>query len=152
MIIATVFWDSKGVLHLDSLAGQKAINVQYYSALLNEKAKSAIHSDQRKRQDSVCFLQDNAGPHTAAFNYGNSTETAVGCTASPSVQSRLSLFGPMTGFYEARGSRIMVRSLQVYSVGYRSHRKPSWKLELRSFQQVGRSAFQSTGTTLKSSA
>jgi hypothetical protein len=30
MIIATVFWDSKGVLHLDFLTGQKIINAQYY--------------------------------------------------------------------------------------------------------------------------
>jgi hypothetical protein len=31
MIIATVFWDSKDVLHLGFLAGQKAVNAQYYS-------------------------------------------------------------------------------------------------------------------------
>jgi hypothetical protein len=37
MIIATVFWDSKGVLHLNFLAGQKTINAWYYSTLLNEK-------------------------------------------------------------------------------------------------------------------
>jgi hypothetical protein len=44
----------------------------------------------------------------------------------------------------------MVRSLQVCNVGYTSHRKPSLKLELRSFQKVGTSTLQSTGTTLKS--
>jgi hypothetical protein len=55
------------------------------------------------------------------------------------------------GFYETRDSRMMVRSLQVYNVGYRSHRKPSPKLELRSFQKVGTSVLQSTGATLKSS-
>jgi hypothetical protein len=44
MIIASVFWDSKGVLHLDFLGGQNTINAQYYSTLLNEEVKPAICS------------------------------------------------------------------------------------------------------------
>jgi hypothetical protein len=44
MIIATVFWDSKGVLHVDFLAGQKPINAEYYSTLLNEKVKPEMRS------------------------------------------------------------------------------------------------------------
>jgi hypothetical protein len=43
------------------------MNAQYYSTLLNEKVKSAIRFKRRKRQDSVCFLQDNVRPHTAAL-------------------------------------------------------------------------------------
>jgi hypothetical protein len=43
-IIATVFWDSKGIIHLDFLTGQKTINAQYYSTLLNKKVKSEIRS------------------------------------------------------------------------------------------------------------
>jgi hypothetical protein len=66
-IMIAVFWDSKGIIHMDFLTGQKTINAQYYSTLLNEKVKSAIRSKQRKRQDSVCFLQDNVRPHTAAL-------------------------------------------------------------------------------------
>jgi hypothetical protein len=41
-IMTAVFWDSKGIIHLDFLTGQKTINAQYYSTLLNEKVKSAI--------------------------------------------------------------------------------------------------------------
>jgi hypothetical protein len=66
-IMTVVFWYSKGIIHLDFLTGQKTINAQYYSTLLNEKVKSAIRSKRRKRQDSVCFLQDNVRPHTAAL-------------------------------------------------------------------------------------
>jgi transposase len=62
-----VFWDSKGIIHLDFLTGQKTINAQYYSTLLKEKVKPAIGSKRRKRQDSVFFLQDNTRPHTAAL-------------------------------------------------------------------------------------
>jgi histone-lysine N-methyltransferase SETMAR len=36
-IMTAVFWDSKGIIHLDFLTGQKTINAQYYSTLLNEK-------------------------------------------------------------------------------------------------------------------
>jgi hypothetical protein len=43
-IMATVFWDSKGIIHLDFLTGQTTINAQYYATLLNEKVKPAIHS------------------------------------------------------------------------------------------------------------
>jgi hypothetical protein len=55
-IMTAVFWDSKGIIHLCFLTGQKTINAQYYSTLLNEKVKSAIRLKRRKRQDSVCFL------------------------------------------------------------------------------------------------
>jgi hypothetical protein len=55
------------IIHLDFLTGQKTINAQYYSTLLNEKVKPAIRLERRKRQDSVFFLQDNARPHTAAL-------------------------------------------------------------------------------------
>jgi hypothetical protein len=48
-IIVTVFWDSKGIIHLDFLTGQKTINVQYYSTLLNEKVKPAIRSKRKKK-------------------------------------------------------------------------------------------------------
>jgi transposase len=65
--MATVFWDSKDIIHLDFLTGQKTINAQYYSTLLNEKVKPTIRSKRRKRQDSVFFLQDNALPQTAAL-------------------------------------------------------------------------------------
>jgi hypothetical protein len=41
-IMATVFWDSKGIIQ-GFLTGQKTINAQYYSTLLNEKVKPAIH-------------------------------------------------------------------------------------------------------------
>jgi hypothetical protein len=47
-IMTTVFWDSKGIIHLNFLTGQKTINTQCYSTLLNEKMKLAIHSSEEK--------------------------------------------------------------------------------------------------------
>jgi transposase len=99
-IMAAVFWDSKGIIHLDFLTGQKTINAQYYSTLLNEKIKAAICSKRRKRQDSVFFLQDNARPHTAALTM--STLLKLKCDVMPHppyspdlAPSDNHLFGPM---------------------------------------------------------
>jgi hypothetical protein len=36
-IMTAVFWGAKGIIQLDFLTGQKTINAQYYSTLLNEK-------------------------------------------------------------------------------------------------------------------
>jgi hypothetical protein len=102
-IMATVFWDSKGIIHLDFLTSQKTINTQYCSILLNEKVKSAIHSTRRKRQDSVCFLQDNVCPHTAALTMATllklKWDVLPYLPYSPYLApSDYDLFGPMKGF------------------------------------------------------
>jgi histone-lysine N-methyltransferase SETMAR len=99
-IMVTVLWDSKGIIHLDFLTGQKTINVQYYSTLLNEKLKPAIRSKRRKRQDSVFFLQDNARPHTAALMVATPLKLKWDVLPHPLyspdlAQSDYHLFGPM---------------------------------------------------------
>jgi hypothetical protein len=88
--MATVFWDSKGIIHLDFLTSQKSINAQYYSTLLNEKVKPAIRSKRRKRQDLSLLPPRQCLSSHCGFNDGNCTETEVGCPASSTVQSRLS--------------------------------------------------------------
>ncbi|GFG41000.1 hypothetical protein Cfor_12596 [Coptotermes formosanus] len=93
----------QGVLHLDFLAGQKTINVQQYSTLLNEKVKLAIRSKRRKRQDSACFLQDDARPHTAALTMATLPKLKRDILPHPAYSPDLApsdyhLFGPMKGF------------------------------------------------------
>jgi hypothetical protein len=99
-IMTAVFWDSKGIIHLDFLTCQKTINVQYYSTLLNEKVKSAIRLKQRKRQDSVFFLQDNIRPHTAALMLATPLKLKRDVLPHPPYSPDLApsdyhLFGPM---------------------------------------------------------
>jgi hypothetical protein len=99
-IMATVFWDSKGIIHLDFLTGQKTINVQYYSTLLREKLKPVIRSKRRKRQSSVFFLQDNARPHTAALMMATPLKLKWDVLPHPPYSPYLApsdhhLFGPM---------------------------------------------------------
>jgi histone-lysine N-methyltransferase SETMAR len=102
-IMATVFWDSKGIIHLDFLTGQKTINAQYYSTLLNEKVKPAIHSKRRKRKNSVFFLQDNACLHSAALMMATPLKLKWDVLPHPPYSPDLApsdyhLFGPMKGF------------------------------------------------------
>jgi transposase len=98
--MTAVFWDSKGIIHLDFLTAQKTINAQCYSSLLNEKVKSAIRLKRRKRQDSVCFLQDNVRPHTAALTMVTLLKLKRDVLPHPPYSPDLApsdyhLFGPM---------------------------------------------------------
>jgi transposase len=98
--MTAVFWDSKGIIHLDFLTGQKTINAQYYSTLLNEKVKSAIRLKRRKRQDLVCFLQDNICLHTAALTMATLLKLKWDVLPHPPYSPDLApsdyhLFGPM---------------------------------------------------------
>jgi transposase len=98
--MTAVFWDSKGIIHLDILTGQKPINAQCYSTLLNEKVKSAIRLKRRKRKDSVFFLQDNVPPHTAALTMATLLKLKWDVLPHPPYSPDLApsdfrLFGPM---------------------------------------------------------
>jgi histone-lysine N-methyltransferase SETMAR len=65
--LATVFWDSKGIILIDILPRGETITGIYYSGLL-DKLKDALWTKRRRRTtDASLFLQqDNARPHTAA--------------------------------------------------------------------------------------
>ena len=65
-VMATIFWDSKGVLYVDFVTERRTINAEYYSALLEGPVKSAIRNRRKRTKTSVSFLQDNARPHVAA--------------------------------------------------------------------------------------
>ena len=65
-VMATIFWDSKGVLYMDFLTERRTINAEYYSALFEGPVKIAMRNKRKRVQTSVSFLQDNARPHMAA--------------------------------------------------------------------------------------
>lgn len=65
-VMATVFWDSTGIILVDYLERGATINAEYYSNLLQNDVREAMR---RKRPGKLSkrplLLQDNARPHTA---------------------------------------------------------------------------------------
>ena len=64
-VMASVFWDKCGVIHVDFLPRGATINSEYYHCVLSD-----VHMRQQKKRPGmitkgVLFLQDNARPHTA---------------------------------------------------------------------------------------
>ena len=61
-VMATIFWDSKGVLYVDFLTQRCTINVEYYSALLEGPLKAAIRNKRKRAQ--TCLFSRITPVHT----------------------------------------------------------------------------------------
>jgi histone-lysine N-methyltransferase SETMAR len=100
-VMASVFWDSQGVLFIDFLTEQRTINAAYYSKLLKDRVKPAFHSKRRGRSvKSVCLLHDNTRPHTAAVTTRTVEEMHWEVLPHPAYSPDLApsdfhLFGPL---------------------------------------------------------
>jgi [histone H3]-lysine36 N-dimethyltransferase SETMAR len=106
-VLATVFWDSKGILAVDFLTERRTINAEYYSTLLKEKVKPAIRNKRRKANKSVLFLHDNARPHTAKLTVQTLQELHWEVLPHPPYSPDLApcdyyLFGPLKDFLGGR--------------------------------------------------
>lgn len=66
-VMASVFWDHKGIVYVHFLKRGETINAEYYSSLLFNKVRKAIHKKRTGMSSKGVILQhDNARPHTAA--------------------------------------------------------------------------------------
>jgi hypothetical protein len=75
--------------------------------LLNEKVKPAIRSKRTKRQGSVCLLQNNVRPHTAALMMATLLKLRWDVLPHPAYSPHLAssdyhLFGPMKGVFRSQ--------------------------------------------------
>jgi histone-lysine N-methyltransferase SETMAR len=65
-VMATLYWDSKGVIHVDYLDQGATINAKYYSHLLKNEVRNALRRNRPgKLSGRPLLLHDNARPHTA---------------------------------------------------------------------------------------
>ncbi|GBP15649.1 Mariner Mos1 transposase [Eumeta japonica] len=64
-LMATIFWDSEGVLLIDYLPKGTTMNGQYYANLLAQTREAVVQKRRGKLSRGVLFLQDNASVHTA---------------------------------------------------------------------------------------
>jgi [histone H3]-lysine36 N-dimethyltransferase SETMAR len=64
-MMATIFWDSKGILMIDYLPGKTTMNGPYYAELM-KKLRAAIKEKRRgKLTRGILLLHDNAPVHTS---------------------------------------------------------------------------------------
>lgn len=64
-VMLTIFWDSKGWIHLDWLPPKTTINGQYYANVLTGLRKSIIEKRRGKVSKGVMILHDNAPAHSS---------------------------------------------------------------------------------------
>ena len=66
-VMATVFWDARGVVMIDYLEKGKTITGQYYAALLQQLKAAIKEKRPHMARNKVLFHQDNAPAHTSAI-------------------------------------------------------------------------------------
>lgn len=66
-VMASVFWDSKGILLIDYLQTGKTINGEYYSSLLDQLDKKIKEKRPGLAKKKIIFHQDNAPAHKGAL-------------------------------------------------------------------------------------
>ena len=68
-VLATFFWDAKGIIHINFLEEKRTIDAEYYSNLLKGPVKNAFRRKQQGMPSKgVIWHHDNARPHTAKLN------------------------------------------------------------------------------------
>lgn len=67
-VMATVFWDARGIIMIDYLEKGKTINSAYYTALLDSLDEKIKEQRPHLAKKKVLFHQDNAPVHTSAVS------------------------------------------------------------------------------------
>ena len=67
-VMATVFWDARGIIHIDYLQKGKTINGEYYPNLLDRFNEYLKRKRPHMAKKKVLFYQDNARVHTCAVS------------------------------------------------------------------------------------
>jgi len=65
-VMATVFWDTQGIVHIDYLEKGKTVTGQYYADLLDRFDIALKEKRPRLARKKVLFHHDNAPAHTSA--------------------------------------------------------------------------------------
>jgi len=62
-VLASIFWDQDGILHIDYLSKGQTINAEYYSYLLVQFKDILKEKRSGKVTKGVLFLRDHTPPH-----------------------------------------------------------------------------------------
>ena len=72
-IMASIFWDTKGILMIDYLVKGKTINGKYYADLLVKLREAIVQKRRGKLSKVPLLLHDNASVHTAQVAVSSAT-------------------------------------------------------------------------------
>ena len=64
-VMATIFWDSEGVILIDFLEGQKTVTSSYYEGVLKKLKTSLAKKRRGKLHSQILFHHDNAPAHSS---------------------------------------------------------------------------------------
>ncbi|XP_023217030.1 histone-lysine N-methyltransferase SETMAR-like [Centruroides sculpturatus] len=73
-VMATVFWDTRGIIYTDYLEKGKTITGEYYASLLHRLSEEIKEKRPHLKKKKILFHQDNARVHTCAVSMAKITE------------------------------------------------------------------------------
>jgi len=81
-VMATIFWDCKGVLHVDFLTEHHTINAEYYSA----RPSKDSHQEQEKKGANISVISPGKCPSIhGCLHHGHHSETEMEHSATSSI-------------------------------------------------------------------
>jgi histone-lysine N-methyltransferase SETMAR len=141
-VMATVFFDLCGLLHIDFLHKCRTINAAYYCEIRQ--------AYRRKRRDlsmgEVVLLQDNARPHTAALTQLKLEQLGWKTLEHPPYSPDLSpatfmSLVPSMKLWEVKGSTMMLGLKPMCAIGCRHDRLHSTRTGYQSYLFAGKNVF-----------
>ena len=76
-VMATVFWDARGVIHIDYLQKGRTINGEYYTNLLDRFNEDLKKKRPHLAKKKVLFHADNARVHTCVVSLAKFHELRI---------------------------------------------------------------------------
>ena len=83
MVMATVFWDARGIIHIDYLQKGRTINGEYYTNLLDRFNEDLKKKRPYLAKKKVIFHQDNARVHTCVVSMATFRELRYELLSQP---------------------------------------------------------------------
>ena len=88
-VMTTVFWDARGIIHIDYLPLKQTINDDYYAALLDHFNNILKKKRPHLTKKTVLFHQDNAQDHTCLASMAKYNEFRYELLSHPAYSSDL---------------------------------------------------------------
>ncbi|XP_078671015.1 histone-lysine N-methyltransferase SETMAR-like [Branchiostoma floridae x Branchiostoma belcheri] len=121
-VMASVFWDSEGIIMIDYLQRGKTINAEYYASKLRQLRAAIEEKRSGKLEAGVLLLQGNAAVHTAQVSVAAANECGFELLPHPSYSPDLApsdfyLFPKLTSHLRGKrfdGDDAVINAVEAY--------------------------------------